>query len=273
MQETVYDAEPELRRPAHYFRASAIALRLALPIGWRLFRSNLRVRYRRSWLGYVWLLVPALGTAALAAFIQARRIVSFGDTGLPYPLFVLTGIVLWQAFAEAVQMPLQQIQSGRQLVTRSRVPHEAVILAGTFELLLNAGIRLLLILPLILLARLELPPSLLLVPTAVLALVVLGLGVGLLLAPIGLLYDDVGRGLGMLLGFGIFLTPVIYPIPAGSPLRFNPVAPVLDTARGWIAGTGSVGPYWAVVASGAALLVLAWLFYRVARPHVVARLG
>jgi lipopolysaccharide transport system permease protein len=273
MGETVYSAAPELRRPRFFLGSAGSDLRASLPIGWRLFRSNLRVRFRRSWFGYVWLLLPALGTAALAAFIQSRRIVSIAATELPYPLFVLSGIILWQVFVEAVNAPMQQLQAGRRLVTRSRVPHEALVLAGVFELLLNASIRLAVLAAAVLALGLPLAPSMLLVPLGMAALAVLGLAVGMLLAPVALLYDDVSRGLALLLSFGFFLTPIVYPIPGGSPLRLNPVISIFDSVRAWLAGAGPASGFYAVAASGAALLVLAWLFYRLARPHFVSRLG
>jgi lipopolysaccharide transport system permease protein len=273
MPETVYSAAPELRRPARFLAAAGSDLRASLPIGWRLFRSNLRVRFRRSWFGYVWLLLPALGTAALAGFIQARRIVSFAPTELPYPLFVLSGIILWQLFAEALNAPLQQFQAGRQLVTRSRVPHEALVLSGVFELLLNAAVRLTVLTAALIVFGLPFAPSMLLVPLGFAVLAMLGLAIGLLLAPVGLLYDDVGRGLTMVLSFGFFLTPIVYPIPADSPLRFNPASPAFGTVRQWLVGSGPTPGFYAVAAGGAALLVLAWLFYRLARPHLVSRLG
>ena len=273
MGETVYSAAPELRRPARFVAAGVRDLRAGLPIGWRLFRSNLQVRYRRSWFGYVWLLIPALGTAALAAFIQARRIVAFAPTELPYPLFVLSGIILWQLFVEALNAPMQQLQAQRQLVTRSRVPHEALVLAGLFELLLNGAIRLVVLAAALLLFAIPFAPAMLLVPAGMAALAVLGLALGLMLAPLGLLYDDIGRGLTLLLSFGFFLTPIVYPIPPGSLLRFNPVAPMIETVRHWLAGGAPAAGFYLVAATGAALLVLAWLFYRLARPHFVSRLG
>ncbi|HEY0026531.1 MAG TPA: ABC transporter permease [Allosphingosinicella sp.] len=273
MGDIVYTAEPELRRPAAFLAAAAGDLRAGLPIGVRLFRSNLQARYRRSRLGYVWLLLPALGTAALAAFIQSRRIVAVAPTELPYPLFVLAGIILWQLFGEALNAPMQQLNAGRQLITRSRVPHEALIAAGALEVLLNAGIRLLVLLVAFAWFGIAFSPAMLLVPLGVVALAVLGLAIGMLLAPIGLLYDDVGRGLTLLLSFGFFVTPIVYPIPAGSPLRFNPLAPLIETVRHGIAGAGAAPGFWIVGAGGAVLLVLAWLFYRLARPHFLARLG
>ncbi|HEY0149239.1 MAG TPA: ABC transporter permease [Allosphingosinicella sp.] len=273
MREIVYSAAPELRSPVRFCAAAFADLRAGWPIALRLFRSNLRVRYRRSVFGYLWLLLPALATAGIAAFLHSRNIVRFAPTGLPYPLFVLCGMMLWQTFAEALNAPLQQLQAARQLVTRSRVPHEAIILAGLFELLLNALIRLLVLAAALLWLRVPVAPSLALLPMAALSLAVLGLAGGLLLAPAGMLFDDTGRVITMGLSFAFFVTPVMYPIPADSVLRFNPVSPAIATARRWIEGGAAAPGFYAVAAGGAVLLVVAWLFYRIARPHFVSRLG
>jgi lipopolysaccharide transport system permease protein len=244
-----------------------------VPIAARMFRSNIRVRYRRSWFGYVWLLLPALGTAAICAFIQSRRIIAVAPTELPYPLFVLAGMVFWQIFVEALNAPLQHLLAGRQLATRSRVPHEALILAGIFEVALNAAVRLAVLAAAVVVFRIAPATEMLLVPLGLFSLAMLGLGLGMLIAPLGLLYDDVGRALGLVTSLGFFLTPVVYPLPPGTLLRFNPVTPLLEATRGWIAGAAPGPAFYAVVAAAAAALVLGWLFYRVARPHLVSRLG
>jgi lipopolysaccharide transport system permease protein len=273
MAETVFSAAPELRRPGRFLAAAAADLAAALPIAFRMSRSNIRVRYRRSWFGYVWLLLPALGTAAICAFIQSRRIIAVAPTELPYPLFVLAGMIFWQIFVEALNAPLQQLQAGRQLATRSRVPHEALILAGVLEIALNAAVRLAVLAAAVIVFRIAPAAEMLFVPLGLLALATLGLGLGLLIAPIGLLYDDVGRAVALATSLGFFLTPVVYPLPGDSLLRFNPVAPLLATTRGWIAGAAPAPGFFALTAAAAAALLVGWLFYRVARPHLVSRLG
>ncbi|MES1972764.1 MAG: ABC transporter permease [Pseudomonadota bacterium] len=273
MSDTVYSASPELRRP-RLFAAKALAdLRASGMIAWRLLYSNLRVRHRRAFLGYLWLLLPAIGTALICNYIQSHRIISIRPTALPYPLFVLSGMILWQCFVDAVNAPLQHLTAGRQLITRSRVPHEAIILAGVMEVLVNAAIRIA-VLMLILAFWVPLAPTALLIPVGVLALVLLGLAIGLALAPLGLLYDDVGRVTTLAMAFWFFLTPVIYPLPDSGLLLFNPVAPLLVASRAWLIGRwyGTFG-FCIVLGGSIVALILAWLWYRLARPHVVSRLG
>lgn len=273
MPETRYAGDPALADPAGFGRDAVHDLRVSLPLAWRLFRSNLLASRRRSLLGYLWLLIPALATAAIAAYLQHRNVVDVGSTDLPYGLHVFAGMVLWQVLVEAVTSPLQQLSGGRQLITRTRVPHEALILAGALEVLFNAAIRLGLLLVVVAASGTALGAGALLVPVGALALAVLGLALGLLAAPVGVLYEDVQRGLLLLTGFWFFLTPVVYPAPESGLLRLNPVTPVLDSTRTLLTSSSVDGAALLVTGLALAGLLAAWLFTRLARPHVVARLG
>ena len=271
MSETVYTAGAELRHPSRFFHAAADELRQSPPVAWRLVRSNVQARHRRAWLGYLWLLLPTLGTTAVWMYVQSRRIVNIPATGVPYPVYVLTGTILWQVFLDALNAPLQQLTASRALITRSRVPHEALILAGLIETLFNCAVRLTVLAPVLFFFNVPVRATLALLPLGILALALFGLALGTAVAPIGMLYDDVGRGIALVTGLWFFLTPILY--PARGVMRWNPLTPLVDATRGWLIG-GSAGSGFALVcALTIPLLLAAWLFQRLARPHVVARLG
>lgn len=273
MTETVYSSDAELRHPARFFAEAWGELRRSPAVAWRLFRSSVQARHRRAWLGYLWLLLPTLGTTGVWVYVRSRGLIATGATGVPYVVYALSGTILWQVFAESLVSPLQQLSASRQLVTRSRVPHEALILAGVLDTLLNCAVRMLLLGCAMLMTGVAPGAEILLVPIGVAALVLLGLTLGLFAAPAGLLYDDVGRALTLLAGFWFFLTPVVYPTPARGLLRFNPVTPLVETTRQWLTSGAPLGRFFAVTGGVAAALVVAWLIHRLARPHVVARLG
>ncbi len=273
MKETVYSARPELADPRGFLARAGRDLRASFIVAWHLFRANLRARHRRMLLGYAWLLLPAAMATGICVYLQSRRIIAVGDTDLPYPLYVLAGMVLWQVFVDALNVPLQQLWASRQLIARSHVPHEAVVLSGVFEVALNALVRLAVLAGALFLFGVAPGASVLLVPLGVAALALLGFVIGLVAAPLGMLYDDVRHGVVLLAGFWFFLTPVIYPAPATGLVQLNPVTPLLDTTRSWILSPGAGEGFFMV--TGLALLTLfaAWLVYRLARPHLVARLG
>jgi lipopolysaccharide transport system permease protein len=273
MTDTLYTAEPALRHPARFFADAAADLRRAPAVAWRLFVSNMQSRHRRAWLGYLWLLLPTLGTTAVWVYVQSRRIVDIGATPIPYPVYVLAGTVFWQLFVDALNAPLQQLVAGRQMIARTRIPHEALILAGVFEAMLNCLVRMIVLAVVLMLFQIPIASTALLIPFGLLALAVAGLALGLAVAPLGMLYDDVGRALTLVTGFWFFLTPVIYPARPSGLLRFNPVTPLLETTRGLLTGEGTSGAWLPITAVAVALLGITWVLQRLARPHVVARLG
>jgi lipopolysaccharide transport system permease protein len=273
MAETIYSAAAELQHPLRFARAAADDLRLSLEPAWQLFRSNLQVRYRRAWLGYLWLLLPSIGTTAVWVYVQSRRLIAVAPTEVPYPVHVLAGMIFWHVFIDALNAPLQQLSAGRQLITRSRLPHEALLVAGILEVLLNCAVRLLILAAALIAFRIPVGPTVLLVPFGIAALLLFGLALGLLLAPLGLLYDDVGRAITLGTGFWFFLTPVLYPTPRAGLLRLNPVTPLLDTTRAWLTTGHASSGFAGVTLFAGAILLLGWLLHRIARPHVVARLG
>lgn len=278
MEEVVYSAESQLRAPGRFASGLWADLRLSPAVAWRLFLHNLRASYRQSWMGYFWLLLPPLATTAMWVYLNAARVLDVGPTDAPYPVYVLTGTLLWQVFADALNSPLQQLSAARNILKKSMVPHEAFLLAGLFEVLFNFAVRLALALPLFAWFKTALPASALLAPAGVASLLLLGFSIGLLLTPTGLLYQDVSRGLGLLAGFWFFLTPVIYPSTArwaaSLPGRLNPVTPLLVTTRAWLTrGAAPVaGAFPLVVCLSLLCLCAAWLCYRLARPHLTARL-
>ncbi|WP_242097922.1 ABC transporter permease [Sphingomonas sp. CROZ-RG-20F-R02-07] len=269
----VYDDRRTLVRPRHFLRLALADLIYSLPVAWHLFRSRLRSRNRRLWLGYLWLLLPSLGSVAVCLVVQSQKVVTIAPTVLPYGIFVMAGTMLWQAFVEALNTPLQQLNTHRQMLTRTRVPLEGFIGAGVLELLLNCAIRLAFLCVTMLVVGMAMPVTMLLVPFGVLALTLLGLAIGLLLSPFGLLYDDVGQGLALGVTFWFFLTPVVYPASHGGILSLNPVAPLIVTTRSWLTGPADPLAFIACTLGAGVLLAIAWLLARVARPHVAARLG
>jgi lipopolysaccharide transport system permease protein len=273
MEQAVYDATSVWLHPLRFLGAVARDLRNCPGIALRLFISRLKAQHRRSWLGYLWLILPSLATTLTCVILRSQHVIAFPATSAPYPVFVLTGTVLWQAFVEALNAPLQQLGAGRAMISRSRIPHEAFILAGAMLVCLNTAIRLLLLVVTLVLFGVPLSASMALAPLGLAGLIVMGMALGLLVAPFGLLYDDVGRALTVVTGFWFFLTPVIYPASLTGLMKWNPVAPLLEASRAHLLSQPAQVSGFTVALMAVAGLVLAWIFYRVAQPHVTARLG
>src|SRR4029453_10593841 len=170
--------------------------------------------------------------------------------------FVMTGTMLWQSFIDALNSPLKQTNAARAMLAKINFPKEALLLAGLAEALWNLAIRLMLLIPVLGFLGVPFTRSLALAPIGICGLMLLGIAIGLLITPVGLLYTDVARGVGVAATFGMFLTPVIYPPPTsgwgGLIAAWNPISPVLVTARDWLTGQPALmapGFWWVTAAA------------------------
>ena len=248
-------------------------------LAWRLLVRNISAQYRQSMLGYAWAFVPPLFTALIWIFLNSQRILGIGDTGMPYPVFVIIGIVLWQTFTEALNSPMQMVNESRSMLTKINFPREALILTGIGQVLFNFAIRALLLVLVIVWFHIPIHASVLLAPLGVIALIALGTMIGLLLTPLGMLYHDVGRALGYVTQALFFLTPIIYPVPhatwAATLIKLNPVTPLLQTTRDWLT-TGQASQLYGftwVCGITLVLLLAGWVMYRIAMPHLISRMS
>ncbi len=279
LKETVYTPDSELLSFGRLIRNMGSDLFASRELAWRLLVRNISAQYRQSLLGYAWAFIPPILTTLIWVFLQSQRVFNIADTGMPYPVFVLSGTILWQTFTEALNSPLQMVNENKSMLTKINFPREALVLAGAGQVLFNLLIRVVLLGIIMMWFKLPLHASLLLVPVGILTLVGFGLALGLLLTPLGMLYQDVGRALGFVTQAFFFLTPIIYPVPQANwaelLIKLNPVTPLLQTTRDWlIVGEASLLPAFLLVSSiSTILLLIGWLMYRIAMPHLVTRMN
>lgn len=283
METRVYSPEPALTRPREFLHVMWADLLASRELAIALAKREIKVLYRQSVLGYLWAFLPVLGTTAIFLFLRSGGAFQTLDSGMSYPLYVLTGTILWQVFVDAVNGPLKIVNASRLMLVKINFPREALVLAGVMITGFNFLVRLLVLIPALFYFSKQglytCSVSMLLFPVGVFSLVLLGYTLGLLITPLGMLYKDVNLGVQMVLGLWMFLTPVILALPdagmVASIMRWNPVTSVLDTTRSWLVGIppALVMEMICVTAISFAALIFGWIFCRVSLPHVIARMG
>ena len=277
---TVYTPESQLRHPVALFKRMYWDLLASRELAWRLLVRDISAQYRQSFLGIIWAFIPPIVTAIGFTLANQAKVINIGVTDLPYPAYVLFSMTLWQTFVEALNAPIQAVNSAKSMLAKINFPREALILAKLGQVLFNFGIKLLLIIGLFIWFKISITLSVILAPVALIHLVMLGTFFGLLVAPIGALYQDISRGISLITGVWLFLTPVIFPVPShggifGAIVQLNPVTPLLVTTRE-LATTGvltqSFG-FWIASVMAIIGLFFAWLVYRLAMPFVVERMS
>jgi len=276
--ETVYNSEPEISRPlrllGNVFRSAWEGRELA----WRLFLRNLRGMYRQTALGLLWIFLPPLANTAIWVFLHAQRVLEFSfPTDIHPTVYILTGMILWQAFVDALQMPLNQLNQNRSMISKLNFPREALLAEGLGEILFHTLVRALLLIPALLYYGANWGPAAWLSPLVALLMVLFATGMGLLILPIGSLYQDVSRFLSVGLPFWMILTPIIYaPFTTfpGSLLNWlNPASPLLMCSRDLLllGSCGNPAALWYGLIA-IPIFLLGLVVYRLAMPALIERM-
>jgi lipopolysaccharide transport system permease protein len=207
---------------------------------WRL----IIVRYKETAIGIAWAMLQPIGLM-LVLVIFFGVFTRIPSNGVPYPLFVYPGLLVWQFCSQAFNQGSMAIVSNGQLVTRVYFPRSllpaAVVSASLVDLLFAIPTLLALML------YYGVWPSiggLVFVPMLIVT-VLLSLGLALLFSCLNVFYRDVIYVLPFLTQIWMFSSPIIYPLSLiperWQPLyALNPLVAVVETARWGFAGGPAV---------------------------------
>jgi lipopolysaccharide transport system permease protein len=238
---------------------------------------DIKSQYRQSLLGIFWAFVTPLSTALVWIFINSSGAVSLDDTGVPYPLFVFSGTLMWATLTESINMPITSTKASMGILSKINFPKEALIVSGVYKLLFNSGFKLMLLVFFFFFFSVAPSWNMLFFPLTFLIMITAGVTAGLLITPLGMLYNDVSKFISLALRFVMFITPVVYVIPKEGVLKtlmeWNPLTPLILINRNVLLGLELVYlDYFIWIAFlMIPFLLLALVIYRVSIPVIVER--
>jgi lipopolysaccharide transport system permease protein len=246
---------------------------------WELTARNLRVRYRRSVFGFLWAVLNPLLNALVYNLVFAIILKAAIDR---FPLFVLVGLLTWNAFASSVIESMSVITGSAALVARVRFPHEVIPIATVLSNMINFIFALPSVFVVMILTHTPLAPQLILFPLALFCLFSFSLGISLISSATNVFFRDTRNFLDVLMTLWFFLTPIIYNIDAVfiSPWSqrlvywLNPMASVVTLFRHmfyvayWDAPSFLARTTIACVAT----MIVGWLFFVRLSPRFVEEL-
>lgn len=249
----------------------------SMDLGFRLAKRDIQGMYRQSLLGIFWAFITPLLTSVIWIFLNAAGVIKTGQTNIPYPAYVFAGTILWSIFSEGIMAPITQTQQSKSVMSKINFPKEGLLVAAFYKLSFNSLIKIGLLIVFFLFMGVYPTGTIILVPLIVLGLMIFGFVVGMFLTPLALLYGDVGRAIPLSLQLLMFLTPVVYIMPAEGVLlkimQLNPVTPMIMTVRNFLSGYDFYMPgYFAIVMLATLVLSgIAWIIYRMSIPIIVER--
>ncbi|WP_308992668.1 ABC transporter permease [Mariniflexile litorale] len=254
-----------------FFRSHFLAKQLAT--------RDITSQYRQSYLGIIWAFITPISSAFVWIFLSATGTIQLSDTGVPYPVYVFSGTLIWSIIIESINSPASNTNAARGIMTKINFPKEALVLSGIYKLLFNSSIKIGLLVILIFAFGVGFHWSLLLFPLAILAAILFGTTMGLFLTPISLIYNDIAKIISMGLSLLMYITPVVYAIPKDGLMKtvmeLNPFTPLILTARALALGnTTEYLAYfsWVFIVS-VLLFFIGLMLYRISIPIIVERLS
>jgi ABC-2 type transport system permease protein len=198
-----------------------------------LVARDLKVRYRRSTIGFLWTMLQPLLTMLVLTMVFSALF----RFDLPnYPVYALAGIMFWNFFSQSITASMNSLRGNAQLFTKVPVPKEIFPLATVIAGVVNLLFALVPLLGLLVVTGHPIRPAILFLPVAILVAALFTLGAGLLLSPLAVFFHDTIEMVGVLLTLIMYLTPLFYPmdiVPESFRwiVRFNPLRSVLEVFR------------------------------------------
>ena len=207
-----------------------------------LIWRDIKVSYARTNLGVGWALLKPVLTMLVFTFIFGW-LTQLPSDGVPYPIFVYSGLLPWQLFARLVSGSGSSMVANESLVTKVYFPRLiaplSITVVGTLDFVIALGV----LLGMMWYYQIALTAGAWILPLLVAVTIAAGLGLGLWIAALNVLCRDIGHAQPFLIQLWMFATPIIYPtslIPEAWRMLYalNPMVGVVEGFREALFRTG-----------------------------------
>lgn len=203
---------------------------------------DVRLRYRQTAVGVLWVLLQPLIGAGLFTFVfGAVAKLPTGDARIPYFVFSYAGLLIWNAFIQIFQKASDSLVGNAGLVSKIYFPRVVLPLSTVLGVMIDFGVGAVVMALLMLVYGVAPTASLLWMPVVLLMAVLLALGLGLWAAALNVSYRDVRYVVPVFSQFLLWASPVAYAssnIPASAQwfVALNPMVGILESFRWAVLG-------------------------------------
>lgn len=226
----------------------------------RLVRRDVQSHYRQFYLGPLWVVLQPAITIAVFLVLNRTGVLNVGAVPVPYPLFALAGITIWQLFAGGVNAGTSSLASAGPLLIKVNVSKAALVVASLGTTLVDFAVRVAFLVVVYAFYGLHPTAAGLAAIPALLPLVVLTVALALTQSLMGVVVRDVANLIPTLLGLLVFLMPVYYETPKSAAFtqinNWNPLYHLVCGPRDLLVRGHLASPIGFFASTGAALVLL-----------------
>jgi lipopolysaccharide transport system permease protein len=239
---------------------------------------EVKVRYTDTKLGIAWILIyPACWVFLFTALFS--KLAPGGVEGVPYPLYVMCGLVPWFFFSNTLNNAVSSLKNNANLIPKVYFPREILPLGAVLVGLLDLCLYLVLVAAAMVYYRIGVDAKVLLVLPILLGLTMLTLALSLLASRFALFQREVQLLVPLVLQFMMYATPVFYSlglVPARYQRAYllNPIAGYMDSLRRVMLNHEwpRWEPFWSAIGVSVVLLLFAFYDFKRAEPEFADRL-
>ncbi len=210
----------------------------------QLVKTDFKIRYQNSVLGYLWTLLRPLFLFAIL-YLVFVKVLKAGEDIPNFGVYLLIGIVIWNYFVEVTTGSVGAIVGKGDLMRKVSFPRYVIVLAGSFSALINLTFNSLIVAIFIGLVRTDRNISVAFLPLLVLELFVFSLSLGFLLSALFVKFRDIGFIWEVIIQGAFFAVPIMYAFSlvinqnllAAKILISNPIAQLMQDARYMLVST------------------------------------
>jgi ABC-2 type transport system permease protein len=204
-----------------------------------LVKTDFKLRYQGSAIGYLWSILKPLMLFAVM-YVIFVRFLRFGGDIPNFALALLLGTVLWTFFLEVTNQGMHVIVDRGDLLRKISFPKYIIVLSVVINALINLGINLVIVLVFCLFNKIVFSWSLIFIPLLIGELLIFSLGVAFFLSTAYVYFRDIGQIWEVLMQFLFYATPIIYPLNmvvdrnhhlAAKLMLINPLAQIIQDMR------------------------------------------
>ncbi|MBQ6414484.1 ABC transporter permease [Candidatus Saccharibacteria bacterium] len=203
-----------------------------------LTKTDFKLRYQGSVLGYLWALLRPLMMFAIL-YVVFAKLLRFGGDIPHYPVYLLTGTTMWSFFTECTSQGIQAMIIRGDLIRKISFPKYIVVVSATLTAVINMLINLAVVVIFALINGVTPSWTWLLVPLSLVELYTLALGISFLLGAINVKYRDITSIWDVCVQALFYAVPIIYPVSmvasssviAAKIILLNPIAQAIQDIR------------------------------------------
>ncbi len=201
-----------------------------------LVRTDFKLRYQGSVLGYAWSLLRPLFMFSILYVVFVIVLKTGGD--IPhFPIYLLLGIVLWNFFSEMTNQSLGSIVGRGDLIRKIRIPRWMIVFSSSISAVISLGLNLVIVAIFLVFNKVDVTGIVFLLPLLLIEIYVLALGISLFLSAAYVKYRDISYIWEVIMQAGFYLTPILYSmtfitnVTVQKILLLNPMAQAIQDAR------------------------------------------